>query len=63
MIGEKIKQHRTRQRISVRELAEMTNSSKSGIYQWEKGITDITAKKLIEVCKALNITSKDILGV
>lgn len=63
MIGENIRIHREKAGLTIIELANKIEASRSGVYQWENERTDISAKKLIAICKVLKISSKDILGV
>lgn len=62
-IGNKIKYYRCKKNLSVSELAKLTGTSRSGVYQWEKGERGISATSLLKLCKVLEVTSKDILGV
>ena len=54
-LGLKIKKFRTDQKLSLKELAEMINSTSALLSQIEKGVTNPSINTLKGLSKALNI--------
>lgn len=63
MIGKKLKEAREKKRIPVYELAEKAKITPMAIYNYESGAQNITAIKLVAICKVLKVSSKAILGI
>ncbi|MEO5876662.1 MAG: helix-turn-helix transcriptional regulator [Streptosporangiaceae bacterium] len=57
-IGEYIKEHRTRAKISVRQLAEVTGVSNPYLSQIERGLRKPSAEILQQIAKGLRISAE-----
>ncbi len=60
-IGARIKQFRTDWNISQSELAEKIDVSFQQIQKYEKGKTNISVKRLLQICEALDLPLSSLL--
>lgn len=62
-IGEKIKKFREARGLSQRQLAERLNISNSRISNWEQGLNRPDADMIAGLCKVLEVSPSELLGV
>ena len=60
-IGERIKSHRNRRKITQEELSEMVSISPGYLSRLELGKKKASLETLIRICRALNITMDSLL--
>lgn len=60
---ENLKKIRKEHKINQQELAEKINVHQTLISKIEKGQSDITGSLLIKICKTLNCSSDELLGL
>lgn len=60
-IGKRIKEIRTRNKITTGELADLCNLSESCIFITEKGKTNISVTNLLSICLALGCSLDDMI--
>lgn len=56
MIGEKLKQLRKSKGYTLQELADASKSSKSSVFEIERGTQKPSAQKLADIAKCLGVT-------
>lgn len=56
-----LKEARTKRDLTQAELAEIMGVSVAQISQWENGVNDMSTKKFYKLCKALRVSSDDII--
>lgn len=61
-VGDKIRQKRQEHGWSIGELAELSNVDPGTISRTERGITSITLRTSIDLCKALSIELRSLVG-
>lgn len=59
----KLKEYRMKSKMSQRELAEALGLAQASYWAWEKEISFPNAKQIKQLCKILNCTPNDLLGV
>ncbi len=62
-IGQRVRERRTGLRLSLDRLAEMTELSKTGLWELEKGRTEPRAGTLLRLCRVLGCSADWLLGV
>lgn len=63
-IGERLRNYRTNKQITQEELARLCGyKSRSTINKIEQNINEPTVEKLLVICKVLQITPNELLGV
>ena len=60
-IGDRIRALRTGKRLSFREFAEKTKVGEWTVRQWERGATKPSQFSLLKVCRAFNISLRELL--
>jgi len=64
VIGEKLKEARTRKKVSQKEMAEYLNVSRKHISEIENGTSKrVSVTLLLGYCKKLGLTPNEILGI
>ena len=63
MIGENIKFYRNLAKLTQEQLAIKLNISQSTLANYEKNKRDISTDILKNLCKILNITADELLGI
>lgn len=62
-IGAKVRQRRDELRLSLDELAALTELSKTGLWQVEKGRSEPSAGTVVRLCRALRVSADWLLDV
>lgn len=62
-IGSRIRKYREEQKISRTELAQTLGVTLSCISNWELGQNDPAADHLGDLCRALQVSPSDLLGI
>ena len=62
LIGQRLKEFRTNNNLTQRELANFLNTTHSTIYAYEKGKTLILTAFLYQICKTYNISADYLCG-
>ena len=62
-IGSRIRKYREERKISRSELARTLGLSVSCISNWELGQNDPAADRLGDLCRALQVSPSDLLGI
>lgn len=60
--GYKLYEIRQRMGLSQMQMAELLNTSQQQYSKYERGFQDLTGHKIIEYCKALDVTPNELLG-
>lgn len=60
-LGETIKDHRTRCKMTQEFVAEAIGVSRQAVSKWEGGITDPSTSNLIELAKLFNVSPEELL--
>lgn len=60
-IGKQLTMIRNKQNLSLQELADKSNLTKTYLWQMEKGDVNFSIKKLLSICDALSIDVSDLL--
>lgn len=61
-LGEAIKEHRTRCKMTQEFVAEALGVSRQAVSKWESGITDPSTSNLIELAKLFKISPEELLN-
>lgn len=62
IFGEKIKELRLENKLSLKELSKATGISKSSISRWEKGEVDIKSDELLTLAHFFKVSTDYLLG-
>ncbi|MBQ8658837.1 MAG: helix-turn-helix transcriptional regulator [Clostridia bacterium] len=62
-IGKKIKELRKEAGYTQKQLAKMLNKSETGFASWEQGLSEPSVNDLRLLCKILNVSADDLLGI
>lgn len=62
VLGETLRSERERRRMTQAQIADKLGVSKMTVSHWESGDRAMTAKRLLEYCRALGIAADDIFG-
>lgn len=60
-LGEAIKQHRTRCKMTQEFVAEAIGVSRQAVSKWESGVSDPSTSNLIAIAKLLGISAEELL--
>jgi transcriptional regulator with XRE-family HTH domain len=60
-IGEWLMNQRIRQGLSLQDIADRLQVSKSAVYYWEVGKRTIYAENMINYCNALNVSPSKLM--
>jgi len=60
-IGEWLMSQRIRQGLSLQDIADRLQVSKSAVYYWEVGKRTIYAENMINYCNALNVSPSKLM--
>lgn len=60
-LGESIKEHRTRCKMTQEFVAETLGVSRQAVSKWESGITDPSTSNLIELAKLFKVSPEELL--
>lgn len=61
-LGEMLRDEREQRRVTQVQLAEKLGVSKMTVSHWESGDRAMTAKRLLEYCRALGIAADDVFA-
>ena len=59
----KLYELRTKRVLSQLEMAEKLNTTQPQYSKYERGVQDLTGKRIIELCKILDCTADELLGM
>lgn len=59
----RLKELRLREKLTLKQVAEMLGVSQFSIIRWEKGETSPNAEKLKKLADLLHVTPNELLGV
>ena len=62
-IGKNLERMMMQRRLTERQLAKMVDVYPSSISQWLKGIREPQAYSIVKLCKALDCSADDLLGI
>lgn len=62
-IGSRIRKYREEKGISQKELAQMLGIKNSRVSNWEQGLNRPDADILADICRVLQVSPSDLLGV
>lgn len=62
-IGSRIRKYREERGISQKQLAQLINVSNSRISNWEQGINRPDADIIADICRALNVSPSELMGI
>lgn len=62
-LGNRIRKYREMCGLSQKELADKIGVSNSRVSNWEQGINRPDADIIAEICRSLNVSPSDLLGV
>lgn len=62
-LGERIKELRTEQGLSMSELSKLTGISSSALCNWENNLNDISGDNLIILAKFFKVSTDYLLGL
>lgn len=62
-IGQRIRMFRELRGISQKEFAEKIGQSNAKVSNWERGLNRPDVDMLIEICKALSVSSDELLDI
>ncbi|MBR6515033.1 MAG: helix-turn-helix transcriptional regulator [Clostridia bacterium] len=62
-IGSRIRKYREECGLSQKQLADMINVSNSRVSNWEQGINRPDADIIADICRALNVSPSELMGV
>lgn len=62
-IGARVRQRREELRLSLAELAERTEVSKTHLWQVEKGLSEPGVGVIVRLCRALGVSADWLLGI
>lgn len=60
-VGQRIREIRIRQGLTLQDFGKYFNARKSNVQQWEKGISLPNKARMIKICKIANITISELL--
>lgn len=63
MIGDKIKELRSNNKMTQKELAEILYVTPQAVSRWENGIVEPSLATVIEIAKIFHINTDELLGV
>ena len=61
--GYNLREIRTRLGYSQEDMADMLHTTQPQYSKYERGIQDMTAQRIIEICKILNVSADELLGL
>lgn len=62
-IYERLKQARKGKGYTQEKIAEMLNTTQQQYSKYEKGIQELPARRIIDICKILDVSSDWLLGL
>ena len=62
-IGKKIKELRKEAGFTQKQLAKLLNKSETGFASWEQGLAEPCVNDLRLLCKILNVSADELLGI
>ena len=62
-IGSRIRRYRKENGLTQEQLADKINVTKNRVSNWEQGINRPDADILADICRALNVSPSNLLGV
>lgn len=62
ILGELLRSEREQRRVSQAQLGERLGVTKMTVSRWESGDRAMTAKRLLEYCRALGIAADDVFA-
>lgn len=62
-IGSRIRRYRKENGLTQEQLADKINVTKNRVSNWEQGINRPEADILADICRALNVSPSNLLGV
>ncbi len=62
-IGSRIRKYREERGLSQKQLAQLINVSNSRISNWEQGINRPDADIIADICRALNVSPSELMGI
>lgn len=60
-VGERIREIRLRQGLTLAAFGKLFNASKGNVQQWEIGVSLPSKKRMVKMCKIANITLNELL--
>lgn len=59
----KLKQIRKKKKITQQEIAKLLNITQQQVSRIENGLSDLSSKQIITLCKFLNVSADELLGL
>lgn len=63
VIGDNIKKFRKKKWLSQKQFAEMLGVNNSCVSNWENGLNNPPADKIVDICKNLDVSASELLGL